>query len=164
MTEWIWQKFGEHDRIYNNDEHYLLNLIKNQKNIRTTTYLKVWIWPKFNQTNLNYDIGECWHSAFKTRTSNFIEWMFSLWVCFWVQYSLLLKYEILEKLVTYVIIIIGFLPYDLHSILWVCVLGPLCIVYNIKRQTYFKHSILVGVYFLAEICYFTTCFASMGIF
>ena len=26
MTEWIWSKFGEHDQIYDNDEHYLLNM------------------------------------------------------------------------------------------------------------------------------------------
>ena len=44
--------------------------------------------------------GEFWCSAFKTWTSNFIEWMLSLWVRFRVQYSLLLHYEILEKLVT----------------------------------------------------------------
>ena len=35
-------------------------------------------------------------------TSNIIEWMFPLWVRFWVQYLLLLQYEILEKLVTYI--------------------------------------------------------------
>ena len=44
--------------------------------------------------------GEFWRSAFKTLTSNITEWMLSLWVRFWVQYSLLLQYGILEKLVT----------------------------------------------------------------
>ena len=44
--------------------------------------------------------GEFWCSAFKTLTSNIIEWMLSLWVHFCVQYSLLLQYGILEKLLT----------------------------------------------------------------
>ena len=41
--------------------------------------------------------GEFWRSDFKTCTSNIIEWMLSLWVRFWVQYSLLLQYGMLEK-------------------------------------------------------------------
>ena len=40
--------------------------------------------------------GEFWCSAFKTWTSNIVEWMLSLWVRFWVQYSPLLQYEILS--------------------------------------------------------------------
>ena len=39
--------------------------------------------------------------CFSIWTSYIIEWLFQLWVCFWVQYSLLLQYEILEKLVTF---------------------------------------------------------------
>ena len=42
------------------------------------------------------------HSAFKTWTSNIVEWMFPLCVPFRVQYSLLLQHEILKKLVTYI--------------------------------------------------------------
>ena len=47
---------------------------------------------------------EFWRSAFKTWTSNIIEWMLSLWVRFWVQYSLLLQYGILEKPVTHIVV------------------------------------------------------------
>ena len=45
---------------------------------------------------------EFWRSAFKTWTSNFIEWMLSLWVRFRVQYSLLLHYEILMTFISIV--------------------------------------------------------------
>ena len=51
------------------------------------------------QVVINY---QYWRSAFKTWTSNIIEWMLSLWVYFLVQYSLLLQYGILEKLVTFI--------------------------------------------------------------
>ena len=41
-----------------------------------------------------------WALCHPTWTSNTTEWMFPLWACFWGQYSLLIQYEILEKLVT----------------------------------------------------------------
>ena len=57
-----------------------------------------------------------WHLLWK---SNIIERMFPLWVGCWGQYSLLLQYWILEKLVTY-------LQYKCYFII-------LCLVGNLKR-------------------------------
>ena len=53
--------------------------------------------------NIHHIVSTCvWLRALclLTWTSNIIEWMFPVWIRFWVQYSLLFQYEILEKLVT----------------------------------------------------------------
>ena len=38
----------------------------------------------------------------RSRQRDILEWMFPLWTCYWGQFSLLLQYEILEKLMTYI--------------------------------------------------------------
>ena len=54
------------------------------------------------QTRQVEQVKQVMNLFYEIHYDSVIEWMFPLWVRFWVQYSLLLQYRILEKLVTYI--------------------------------------------------------------